>query len=136
MTPYKMKKLIGSIITELKVKKEWNISPTSMYKSDKDGKSLSVSFLHENKDDKNKNPYFTLHSNYLGVWFGTFKILKDQSVSIRTLNLVMDSNRLKEMSGIEKLNYDHELPKEESVKLIQTDNTLETMPESNPVAFS
>jgi hypothetical protein len=103
MTPFKIKKLLSSVITELKVKKEWNTSPVSTYKSDIDNKSISISFMHDNKDEKTNNSYFTIHSNYLGVWFGTFKILKNGSVSIRSLHLVMDADKLKEMSNLEKL---------------------------------
>jgi hypothetical protein len=106
MTPSNVKKLIMSIVTQLKVDKKWNVEDVSVFKKDtQDGRALSVSFMHKSFDEKTKNNYFTLHTNYMGVWFGTFKISLNGSVSIRSLNLVISPSKVKELTSIEKLEW-------------------------------
>lgn len=101
MTPSNVKKLVYRAVVNLKLKKEWNVGDVSGYKEDNDKGALSISFMHKSVDDKTKNPYFTVHSNYLGVWFGTFNI-HGNVVMIKSVKLVISPDKVKELSKVEK----------------------------------
>lgn len=102
MTPANVKKMVYDVVTRLKVEKQWNISDTSNYKKDIGNKALSVTFMHKATNETTKNPYFTLHSNYMGVWFGTFHIDKTGKVHIKSAKLVISPEKVRELSQLEK----------------------------------
>ena len=102
MTPANVKKMVYDVITRLKVEKQWNISDTSNYKKDIGNRALSVTFMHKATNETTKNPYFTLHSNYMGVWFGTFHIDKTGKVHIKSAKLVISPEKVRELSQVEK----------------------------------